>query len=170
MDVIQGEVERVWPNRTQSGKRYNVIEVGGARYSLWDADYFDKIEKGDKVEFEYKESGKFKNIVKVYDGSEPEPGNGGNGNNSFSGSKYTENDGFSNGSNGDGYGTDRLSKMVRMSCLKSASPLVAGTKVAYGDRADKTIELAQKFEQYINGDLDSEPMEPVEPDEPVSPQ
>lgn len=160
MDVIQGEVEKVWPNRTQSGKRYNVIEVGGTRYSLWDADYFDQIEKGDNIQFEYKQSGRFKNIVKVYDGSESVPDNGGNGGN------HIENNGFGNGFNGGEYSNDRLSKMVRMSCLKSASPLIAGTKIAYDDRADKTIELASKFEKYINGDFDMEPLEPMEPEQP----
>jgi hypothetical protein len=137
-----------------------VIEVGGSRYSLWDADYFDKIEKGDEVQFEYKQAGKFKNIVKIHDGSETEPGNGGNSGN------YTENNGFANGSSGEEYGSDRLTKMVRMSCLKSASPLIAGTKVAYDDRADKTIELASKFEKYINGDIGMEPIEPIEPEQP----
>lgn len=75
-------------------------------------------------------------------------------------------DGFANGSSGEEYGSDRLTKMVRMSCLKSASPLIAGTKVAYDDRADKTIELATKFEKYINGDIDMEPIGPIEPEQP----
>lgn len=158
VELVKGEVEKIWPNRTESGKRYNVIEVGGQRYSLWDADYFDKIEKGEQVEFEYKQSGKYKNIVKFCNGSEPGPGNGGNGGN------YTENNGPGNG--GEEYGMDRMTKMVRMSCLKSASPLVAGTKVAYDERADKTIEMAMKFEKYIHGDFDEAPLDPVEPVQP----
>jgi hypothetical protein len=36
-----------------------------------------------------------------------------------------------------------------MSCLKSASRVLAGTKVPYLNRADRAIEIARKFEKYI---------------------
>jgi hypothetical protein len=47
MEVIRGEVEKVWHNKTTAGKRYGVIEVAGGRYSVWDGEYLGKVEKGE---------------------------------------------------------------------------------------------------------------------------
>lgn len=148
---VKGTVDKIWTNKTQAGKRYNVIEVsGGARYSLWDGDYFDKIRQGQEIDFEYKETGRFKNISRIYDGSESNPGSG-NEKETSAGGNGSGNNG--NDGNGREYTGDRLEKMIKMSCLKSASSLMTGSKTAYGDRAEKTIELAKQFERYINSEL-----------------
>ena len=39
-----------------------------------------------------------------------------------------------------------------MSCLRSASRVLAGSKIPCGERAAKTIEIAKKFEKYIDVD------------------
>lgn len=132
---VKGTVDKIWTNKTQSGKRYNVLEIDGGRYSLWDGEYFDTIKEGQEIEFEYKETGNFKNISRVYDGNgkEAEPGNG-------DGSALD---------NGNGYNGDRIDRMVRMSCIKSASNLFSGSKVPFEDRADKVVDIAKRFEEYI---------------------
>jgi hypothetical protein len=143
-ELIKGEVEKVWHNKTSAGKRYDVIEVSGGRYSVWDGEYLGKIEKGEMVEFEYKQSGNFNNVLKFNNGSQPEPDNG---------KDYIKEPNTTAG-NGNGYSGDRMQQMARMSGLKTAGALIAGSKVPYGERADKTIEMAMKFEKYINGDLE----------------
>jgi hypothetical protein len=155
MEVIRGEVEKVCHNKTTAGKRYDVIEVAGGRYSVWDGEYLGKVEKGEMVEFEYKQSGNFNNVLKFIDGFQPEPGNGQDNNNE------------PNTAAGNGYSGDRMQQMARMSGLKSASALIAGSKVPYGERTDKKIEMAMKFEKYIlNGDIETEPLEPMEQVQP----
>jgi hypothetical protein len=155
-EMIKGEVEKVWHNKTSAGKRYDVIEVAGGRYSVWDGEYLGKIEKGEMVEFEYKQSGNFNNVLKFNDGSQPEQDN----------VKDYNNEPNTTDGNGNGYSGDRMQQMARMSGLKSASALLSGTKVPYGERADKTIEMAVKFEKYIlnGGDLDLDTDLPDVPD------
>jgi len=129
---MKGEVEKVWKNETADGRKYEVLQIDGERYSLWDEDYLDRVREGQSLEFNFKEAGDFKNITEIYDppnegGKEPD------------------------------YGNQKLKKTVRMSCLKSASRILAGTKVPYLNRADKAIEIAKKFEKYIDDEgLDSD--------------
>jgi len=122
---MKGEVEKVWNNETSDGRKYHVLQVNGERYSLWDENYFDRFQEGQTFEFDFKESGDFKNITNIYDGSEETPGK-------------------------PNYGEARLNKIMKMSCLKSASQVLAGSRMPYEDGADKTIEIARKFEKYLN--------------------
>lgn len=122
---MKGEVEKVWKNKTPEGKPYNVLQINGERYSLWDVDYFDRIQEGQTLEFDFYWTGDFKNISKIYelpDGGEKEPD----------------------------YGNQRLKKTIRMSCLKSASRVLIGSKIPCLERAEKAIEIARKFEKYID--------------------
>lgn len=124
---MKGEVEKVWKNETEDGRRYEVFQIGGERYSLWDEDYLDRIQEGQSLEFDFKESGDFKNITEIYKPSkneEKEPG----------------------------YGDQKLKKTIRMSSLKSASRVLIGSKIPYQNRAEKAIEIAKKFEKYIDDD------------------
>ena len=122
---MKGEVEKVWNNETSDGRKYQVLQVNGVRYSLWDENYIDQIQEGQPLEFDFKESGDFKNITDIHDGSEGTPGK-------------------------PDYGTVRLNKITKMSCLKSASQVLAGSGIPYDDGADKTIEISRKFEKYLN--------------------
>jgi hypothetical protein len=122
---MKGEVEKVWKNETENGRKYEVFLIGGERYSLWEEGYLDKIQEGQTLEFDFRESGDFKNITRVYELPENEP-------------KDPE------------YGDQKLKKTVRMSCLKSASRVLIGSKIPYQNRADKAIEIAKKFEKYID--------------------
>lgn len=122
---MKGEVEKVWKNKTDDGRKYEVLQIGGERYSLWEEDYLDKIQEGQSLEFDFRESGEFKNITEIYESSkneEKEPG----------------------------YEDQKLKKTIRMSCLKSASRVLTGSRIPYNNRADKAIEIAKKFEKYLN--------------------
>jgi len=124
---MKGEVEKVWKNETEDGRRYEVFQIGGETYSLWDEDYLDRRQEGQSLEFDFKESGDFKNITEIYEPSkneEKEPG----------------------------YGDQKLKKTIRMSSLKSASRVLTGSKIPYQNRAEKAIEIAKKLEKYIDDD------------------
>lgn len=129
---MKGEVWKVWKNETEDGRKYEVLRINGERYSLWDENYLGQILEGQTLEFDYKESGDFKNITKVsgIDNSEPKEGN---------------------------HGNHRLKQIVKMSSLRSASRVLAGSKIPYANRADKTIEIARKFEKYIEDEGFDEP-------------
>jgi len=132
---MKGEVEKVWKNETQDGRRYEVLQISGERYSLWEEDYLDRVQEGQSLEFDFRESGEFKNITKIYE--KPESG---------SEEKRNEYDG-------------RNRKIVRMSCLRSASKVLTGSRIPSQERAEKTIEIAKKFEKYVNNDGDEPEIE-----------
>ena len=121
---MKGEVEKVWKNETADGRKYEVFQIEGERYSLWDEDYLDRIQEGQSLEFDFKESGEFRNITGIYEPSKNEE-------------------------KGPGYEDQKLKKTTRMSCLKSASRILAGSKIPYQNRADRAIETARKFEKRI---------------------
>jgi hypothetical protein len=155
---VSGKIEKVWDNATSAGKPYKVVELeNGDRYSLWRAGDFDKVYKGEMVEFDFSTSGRgFKNIERIYNGEEVSEVSTGNGPDSDTAvnSKYNG-PGHVDG-NGNGYGMDKHEKMVKMSCVKSASNLFTGSKIPFDERADKVIEMARKFKDYI----DAEELEP----------
>lgn len=164
---VDGKIARVWDNATTQGRPYKVVELeNGERYSLWRKGDFEKVSKGDEINFDYSTSGRFKNIERLYDGSEAvqePPGNGSGSGNATKG-KYN---GLGQGDgNGNGSGMDKNEKMVKMSCVKSASNLFTGSKIPFDERADKVIEMARKFKDYILGD-DEFGLEPPEPPEPA---
>lgn len=122
---MKGEVEKVWKNETTDGRKYEVLQVDGEKYSLWDENYFDRFQEGQILEFDFRESGDFRNITKIHErsgdrGGEPE------------------------------YNEQRVKRIIKMSCLRSASRVLVGSKIPYANRAEKTIEIAKKFEKYID--------------------
>jgi len=124
---MKGEVEKVWKNETSDGRRYEVIQINGERYSLWDEEYFGRVQEGQVIEFDFRESGDFKNITRIYGQGE---------------AKNEER----------GYDEQRLRKIIKMSCLRSASRVLTGSKIPSGERAEKVIEIARKFEKYVEGE------------------
>jgi hypothetical protein len=63
VDFMKGVVDKVWENKTDDGKPYFVLKIGGEKYSVWDKKYMDGIEEGSMVEYESAQSGKFKKII-----------------------------------------------------------------------------------------------------------
>lgn len=122
---MKGKVEKVWRNETTDGRRYDVLQVNGENYSVWDTDYLDRIHEGQVLDFEFRESGEFKNISRIYEQAgdvQPEKTN---------------------------YNRDKLEKIIRMSSLRSASRVISRSEIPYDSRAKKTIEIARMFEKYI---------------------
>jgi len=133
-EIVKGEVERVWRNVTSDGRRYGILQINGERYSLWDEDYLDRIQEGQILEFDFRESGDYKNISRIYDVKVDERSKG------MRGEENLE------------YGEARLKKIIRMSCLRSASRVLTGSRIPASERAARVIEIAKAFEKYIEED------------------
>ena len=122
---MKGLIDQLWENHNRKGQRYLVLEITGERYSLWDEALMDNLDEGLVVEYEWKQSGKYKNITSI----DPEP--------AYSASVRTER---------------RDRDMVRMSCLKSAASLLAPSSIDSDQRGGLTLQLAREFEKYVTGD------------------
>jgi hypothetical protein len=107
---MKGEVEKVWKNETSDGRKYEVFQIGGQRYSLWEEEYLDKIQEGQPLEFDFRESGDFKNISKIY-GAE-------------TGAKQPEGE-----EKTPKYDDGRNKRIVRMSCLRSAAGVLTESTI-----------------------------------------
>ena len=138
---MKGEIEKIWKNNTSDGRRYNVLQIGGERYSLWEEDYFDKLQEGQALEFDFRESGEFKNISRIY---EPEAANGQ--------PEIDPKEELPPGYNGPQAKDQKTRQIIRMSSLRSASQILGGSRIPAGERAEKTIEIAKKFEKYIDNE------------------
>jgi hypothetical protein len=133
---MKGEIEKIWKNETPDGRKYNVLQIGGERYSLWEGDYLDNLREGQTLEFDFRESGEFKNISKIYDPAGAKKPNG--------------NDALPPEPQANDYQQGQKARqIVRMSSLRSASQILDGSRIPVGKRAEKTIEIAKKFEKYI---------------------
>jgi len=122
---MKGRIEKIWDNESRNGQRYLGISIDGQRYTLWEEQYFDQLQEGDVIDFEWKKSGRFKNITEI---------------------KYNNED--------NNYPEKKLKSIIRMSCLKSASELISDSDVETGKRADMAIDFARKFEDYIKEDFE----------------
>jgi hypothetical protein len=120
---MKGTVEKIWENESRSGQRYLGVSIDGQRYTLWDEKYFDLINEGEVIDFDWKKSGRYKNITEIA-------------------MKNDDND----------YSNRRLKSIIRMSCLKSASELISDSDIETEKRADLAIDFAKKFENYIKED------------------
>ena len=124
---MKGVVNKVWENKTDDGKPYFVLKIGGEKYSVWDKKYMDGIEEGSMVEYESAQSGKFKKITDMKK-IELEPG-------------IDPPERKARNRNGE--------EIVRMSCIRSAAALVADFGAPPEEKADITLGLARRFEKYV---------------------
>ena len=124
---MKGQIEKIWDNESRNGQRYLGLSDDGERYTLWEEKYFDRLQEGDVIDFEWKKSGKYRNITKI------------------------------NMNDDDGDFMERKHEsIIRMSCLKSASELIAGSDLEPDKRADMALDFARKFEMYVKDDLEEE--------------
>ena len=122
---MRGTIEQIWENSSRKGQKYLTVQVGGERYSVWDDKYFDTLQEGVTIDYDFRQSGNFKNMTDI------QPING-NGNGI---PQYAPN------------GKDR--QIARMSCLKSASEILAPVQLDPDTKKDLTIETARFFERYV---------------------
>ena len=127
---MKGTIEQVWENESRNGQAYLAVQIDGERYSVWDQQYFDQIREGAEIDYEFRQSGDFKNITEVRGAGEPEPHDGG----------------F--------YHNSRDRQITRLSCLKSAAEIVAPVHLDPELKRDLVIDTSRAFERYVaEGDL-----------------
>jgi hypothetical protein len=133
---MRGTIDHVWENETKGGQKYLTVQMNGERYSVWDSKYFDTIREGASVNYDLKQSGNFTHLIDI----EPVNGNG-NGNGA---PPYQPNN------------KDR--QIARMSCLKSASEILAPVQLDPDKKKQLTIDTARFFERYVFEDgIDDQP-------------
>jgi hypothetical protein len=139
---MRGTIEQVWENESKKGQKYFNVQIGGERYSVWDEKYFSRLQQGAEVEYDVRQSGRFRHLTEV----KPVDGNG-NGNGHGNGN------GQANGGSEEGYrfnGKD--TQIARMSCLKSASEIVAPHQADPVTKRTLVVDAARYFERYVFGE------------------
>ena len=62
---MKGTIEQVWENESRNGQKYITVQIGGERYSVWDTKYFDRLQEGAEIDYDFRQSGKFRNLTEV---------------------------------------------------------------------------------------------------------
>ena len=123
---MRGVVEQVWENESRNGQPYLTVQINGERYTVWDTKYFDQLREGAEIEYEFRQSGNFKNITEVRSPSEEQQ-------------PQT-------------YQNDRDRQITRLSCLKSAAEILAPAQLDPDTKRQLVIDTARVFERHVNED------------------
>jgi len=123
---MKGIIEQIWENESKNGQQYLTVQIDGERYSVWDDKHFDQLQEGTEIEYEFRQSGNFKNITEVSNPAQSE-----------------QNDGPPM------YHNDRDRQITRLSCLKSAAQILAPAQVDPDAKRDLVIDTARVFERYV---------------------
>ena len=135
---MRGTVEQVWENESRNGQAYLTVQIDGERYSVWDAKYFDQFQQGAEVDYDFRQSGNFKNITEVNGPTDPQA---------------AEEQPM--------YNDHRDRQITRLSCLKSAAGILAPAQLDPDAKRDLVIDTARVFERYVGeNDLGSVPPTP----------
>jgi len=126
---MRGTIAQVWENESRNGQQYLTVQIDGERYSVWDTQYFDQLQKGAEIEYEFRQSGNFKNITEVSNPAQSEQNEG-----------------------PPMYHNDRDRQITRLSCLKSAAEVIAPAQFEPDTKRDLVIETARVFERYVRED------------------
>ena len=146
---MRGKIEKVWENKSRQGQKYLTAVIGGERYNVWDEKLFDGVKEGALVDYDTRKAGKYLNITAMQsasvNGSAPNVGNAGAGTVPYAGESRNR-----NGEEGLAEPEFRSKAIRRMSCLKSATALVASLELGPDlEPAEYTLEVARRFERYV---------------------
>lgn len=121
---MEGVINKIWENQDPKGNRYVVLDISGERYSLWYKDQMDGLTEGQRVEYEWKQSGKYRNITKL----------------ELVGEEPVEHDRV---------GVERGRDRLRLRCVESASRVLAHYDADPEQKGQFVLELARRLERYI---------------------
>jgi hypothetical protein len=123
--MVQGRVERIWENE-RNGKPYWVLRIDGERYTVWNPEQLQGVEEGSLVVYEYKQSGRYRNItglIPVRPAESAQP-----------------------------YVSERDLRVIRLSCLRSATQMLYNIEMNWEEKIKSTLDLAREFERYVIGE------------------
>lgn len=119
VEIIQEKTSR------KTGKPYLQVTIDGENYTCFDTKYFDQLQEGDRVEYEFRQSGEFRNLkaIRKLEG-EPMP---------------------------DGYQRpdQRERRITDLALLKYATVLASTTELGPQDRVAYTLETVDRFKDYL---------------------
>ena len=120
---MKGIIEQIWENKSRNGQAYLTVQIDGERYGVWDTKYFDQLQVGGEIEYDFRQSGNFKNItdLRPLDGQPSAP--------------YQPN--------------HRDRQITRLSCLKSASEILAPVHLNVDSKRELVVDTARYFERYV---------------------
>lgn len=122
---MKGRIDEISVNELKGGRKYLTLSINGDKYSLWDKKYFETLQKGDLIEYEWRQSGNFRNITRIEVDPNTDPAN---------------------------YMDTREKHIVRMSCIKSAADILRYSDTDFPEKTDLALEAARKFEKYVTRD------------------
>ena len=64
-EKMKGIIDSINEKKTKDDKFFYIMEIDGMEYSCWDETLVSGLRGGDQVEFDFKESGKWKNISEL---------------------------------------------------------------------------------------------------------
>ena len=124
---MRGLLKEIQEKNLPDGRRYWRLNIDGRAYSLWDEDMADKLNEEMEVEYDFKNSGKYRNITEIG----PYSNNPGS----------MQNPGI----------PEKDLQVIKMSSLKSAVNLLADLDGELDKKVDLTLDTAGKFEKYLTG-------------------
>ena len=132
---MKGIIDQIWENESKNGNKYLTVEIGGERYSVWDTKYFDVLREGAWIEYDVKQSGNFKHLTEI---------------------KPTEESGVPV------YRPNNKEKQItRLSCLRSASEILAAVPMDNEAKRELVIDTARYFERYVFDEGPDEPSDDI---------
>ena len=120
---MRGVIDQVWENESRNGQQYLTVEIDGERYSVWDTKYFELLQQGAEIEYDVHQSGNFKHLTDIKPFEER------------SAPSYKPN--------------HRDKQITRLSCLKSASEILAPAHLDTDAKRELVIDTARVFERYV---------------------
>ena len=126
---MRGMLKEIQEMNLKDGRRYWRLNIDGKAYSLWDEDMAEHLNEETEIEYDFKNSGKYRNITEI------RPADSGS-NPGYKNPEIPEKD----------------LQVVRMSALKSSVKLIEGLEEELDRKVDLTLETAGKFEKYIAGE------------------
>jgi len=121
---MRGTIEQIWENESRMGQKYLTVLIDGERYSIWDTKYFDLLQDGTEIEYDVHQSGNYKHLTDIKPVEEQQ--------------------------NFPSYQPNNKDKHIaRMSCLKSASEILAPIHLDVDAKRDLVVETAKYFERYV---------------------
>ena len=121
---MRGTIDQIWENESRKGQKYLTVQMtDGERYSVWDTDYFDVLAPGKTIDCDVKQSGNFRHLTDIEQVDNHKP------------PSYQPNQ------------KDR--QITRMSCLKSASEILAPVQLDPDRKKKMVIDTARYFERYV---------------------
>ena len=123
---MQGTIGKIWQNQRQDGSQYWVLSIDGQRYTTFAKELAEGISEGDRVEFSFYNSGRYRKIAAI----QRLPSRA---------TTATKNSPLSAGS----------LRIIRMNCLRTAAEMLKDSKLLPEQRLSVVTTIAQQFQQYV---------------------